>query len=33
MTIKRRGDRGCWPDAYVGKRQSASRAIHRIKRG
>lgn len=33
MTIKRRGDRGYWPDAYVGKRQSASRAIHRIKRG
>jgi len=33
MTIKRRGDQGYWPDAYVSKRQSASRAIRRIKRG
>jgi len=33
MSIKRRGDRGYWPDAYVSKRQSASRAIRRIKRG
>jgi len=33
MSYKRKMDQGYWPDAYVSKRQVASRAIRRIKRG
>ncbi|MFO7598361.1 MAG: GNAT family N-acetyltransferase [Candidatus Desulfacyla sp.] len=33
MSFKRKRDQGYWPDAYVSKRQVASRAIRRIKRG
>ncbi len=33
MNLNRKKDQGYWPDAYVAKRQTASRAIKRIKRG
>ena len=33
MGLNRKRDQGYWPDAYVTKRQSASSAIKRIKRG